>query len=104
MPQDPLGQNARHVQDTGRINQNTGAKRRLSTLRAMAAKGIAQRDLFLLYQSVILFVSDYGLGLTTQSQSKLLKFDKAQNESTRVILRTSKDTHTHIGDLSYLLD
>ena len=41
-------------------------KKGLSTLKAVAAKGIG-RHLFLLYQSVILSVIDYGLGLTTLS-------------------------------------
>ena len=47
-------------------------KKGLSALKAMASKGIEQRHLFLLYQSVILSVIDYGLGLTTLSQSNLL--------------------------------
>ena len=38
-------------------------KKGLSVLKAMAAKGIEQRHLFLLYQSVVLSVVDYGLGL-----------------------------------------
>ena len=40
-------------------------KKRLFALKAMASKSIEQRFLFLLYQSVILSVIDYGLGLTT---------------------------------------
>ena len=67
-------------------------KKGLSALKAMASKGIEQRHLFLLYQSVILSVIDYGLGLTTLSQSNLLKLDRVQNEAMRVILGTTKDT------------
>ena len=52
----------------------------------MAAKAIKQRHLFLLYQSVVLIVIDYGLGLTTLSQSNLLTLYMAQNEAMRVIL------------------
>ena len=59
-------------------------KKGLSALKAMASKGIEQRHLFLLYQSVILSVIDYGLGLTTLSQSNLLKHDRVQNEAMRV--------------------
>ena len=59
-------------------------------LRAMATKGIEQRHPFLLYKSVILIVVDYGLGLTTLSQSNLLKFDRVQNEAMRVILVQQK--------------
>ena len=58
--------------------------------------------LFLLYQSAILSVIDYGLGLTTLSQSNLLKLDRVQNEAMRVILGTTKDTPTET--MRYLLD
>ena len=68
----------------------------------MASKGIKQRHLFLLYQSVILSVIDYGLSLTTLSQSNLLKLDRVQNEAMRVILGTTKDTP--IETMRYLLD
>ena len=67
-------------------------KKGLSMLKAMASKGIKQRHVFLLHQSVILSVIDYGLGLTTLSQSNLLKLDRVQNEDMRVILGTTKDT------------
>ena len=77
-------------------------KKRLSALKAMASKGIEQRHLFLLYQSVILSVIGYGLGLTTLSQSNLLKLDRVQNEAMRVILGTTKDTPTE--SMRYLLD
>ena len=77
-------------------------KKGLSALKAMASKGIEQRHLFLLYQSVILSVIDYGLGLTTLSQSNLLKLDRVQNEAMRVILGTTKDTP--IETMHYLLD
>ena len=78
-------------------------KKGLSVLKAMASKGIEQRHLFLLFQSVILIVSvDYGLGLTTLSQSNLLKLDRVQNEAMRVILGTTTDTS--IEAMRYLLD
>ena len=64
----------------------------LSALKPMASKGIEQRHLFLLYQSVILNVIDYGRGLTTLSQSTLLKLDRVQSEALRVILGTTNDT------------
>ena len=50
-------------------------KKGLSALKTMASKGIEQRHMLLLYQSVILSVIDYGLGLTTLSQTNLLKLD-----------------------------
>ena len=39
-------------------------------------------------------VINYGLGLTTMSQTNLLKLDRVQNEAMRVILGTTKDTPT----------
>ena len=39
----------------------------------MAATGIEQCHLFLPYQNVVLSVTDYGLGLTTITQTNLLK-------------------------------
>ena len=97
---DPLRQNA-DVQDADRITK-LRCKKGLSALEAMASKGIKQRHLFLLYQSVILSVTDYGLGLTTLSQSNLLRLDRVQKEAMRVILATTKNTS--IEDMRYLLD
>ena len=68
----------------------------------MASKGIEQRHMFLLYQSVILSAIDYGLDFTTLSQSNLLKLDRVQNEAMRVILGTTNDTP--IETMRYLLD
>ena len=47
-------------------------KKGLSVLKAVATKGIEQRHLFLLYQSMVLSAIDYGLGLTTIAQTNLL--------------------------------
>ena len=55
-------------------------------------KGIEQRHLFLLHQSVVLSVIDYGLGVTTMAQTNLLNLDRVQNEAMRVILETTKNT------------
>ena len=77
-------------------------KKGLSALEAMVAKGIKQCHLFLLYQSVIVCVTDYGLGLTTLLQLILLKLDRVQNEAMRVTLGTTKDTP--IEAMCYLLD
>ena len=41
---------------------------------------------------MVLNVIDYGLGLTTLSQSNLPKLDRVQNEAMRVVLGTTKDT------------
>ena len=68
----------------------------------MAAKGIEQRHLVLLYQSAVVSVTDYGLGLTTMAQTKLLKLDRVQNEAMRVILGTTKDTPTET--MKFMLD
>ena len=79
----------KHV-DTTALKCNKG----LSILKAKAGKGIKQRHLFLLNQSVVLSVIDYGLGLTTMTQTNLLKLDRVQNEAMRIILGTTKDTPT----------
>ena len=47
----------------------------------MTEKGIEQLRLFLLYQSVVLSVTDYGPGLTAMAQTNLLKLDRVQNEA-----------------------
>ena len=78
------------------------SKRGLSALKTMASKYTKQRHLFLLYQTVILSVIDCGLGLTTLSQSNLLKLDRVLNEALRVILGTTKDAHIEV--MRYLLD
>ena len=100
IPRDPLRRNA-DGQDAGRINK-TQVQERTVLVERHASKGIEQCHLFLLYQSVILSVFDYGLGLTTLSQSNLLKLDRVQNEAMRVILGTTKDTP--IETMRYLLD
>ena len=51
---------------------------------------------------MILSVIDYGLSLTTLSQSNLLKLDRMQNDAMRIILGTTKDTP--IETMRYLLD
>ena len=51
---------------------------------------------------VLLSVIDYGLGLTTLSQSSMLKLDSVQNEAKRVSLGVTKDTP--IDAIRYLLD
>ena len=77
-------------------------RRGLSVLKAMASKGIEQRHLFRLYQSVVLSTMDYGLGLTTISRTNLQKLDRVQNEAMRTILGTTKDTP--IEAMRYILD
>ena len=54
-------------------------KKGLSVLKAMASKGIKQCHLFLLYQSVMLIVPYYDLGLTKRTQTNLVKLDTVQN-------------------------
>ena len=51
---------------------------------------------------MILSVSDCGPGLTTLSESYLLKLDRVQNETMRVFLGSTKDTP--IEAMRYLLD
>ena len=44
-------------------------------MSAMVAMGPEQCHLFLLYQSLVHSITDYGLGLTTMAQTNLLKLD-----------------------------
>lgn len=46
-------------------------ERRLPVLEAVAAQGIEQRHLFVLYQSPLLSVNDYKLGRTIMSQTNV---------------------------------
>ena len=59
-------------------------------------------QLFLLYQSVVLSVIDYGLGLTTMTQTNLLNLDRVQNEAMRVTVENTKDTPTQT--MRFMLD
>ena len=68
----------------------------------MAAKGIDQRHLLLLYQSVMLSVTDYRIGLTTMAQTNLLKLDRVQNAAMPDILGTTEDTL--IETMRFMLD
>ena len=68
-------------------------KKGLSALKTMASNGIEQRHLFLLYQSVILNVIDYGLSPTTLSQYNLLKLDRVQNEAMSHSWNSKGHTH-----------
>ena len=61
-------------------------------MKATSAKGIEQCHLFLLYQSVVLSVTDYRRDLTTMAQTNLLKLDRVQNKAMWVIFGTTKDT------------
>ena len=58
----------------------------------MAAKGIEQRHLLLLHQSVLLSVTDCGLGLTTMAPTNLLKLDRVQSEAMPVVVGTTKES------------
>ena len=87
----------RHVEST-----QLKCKKGMSVIKAMAVKGIEQRHLFRLYQGIVLSVIDYGLGLTTMSQTNLQKLDRIQNEAMRVILGTTRDTP--IEAMRFILD
>ena len=71
-------------------------------LLQLVTSSSSSRHLFLLYQSVVLSVTDYGPGLTTMSQTNLLKLDRVQNEAMRVILGTTQDTPTET--MRFVLD
>ena len=62
------------------------ARKGLSAVKMMAAFGMEQRLLFLLFQAVVLAVIDYGLGILTLSTTQIKRLDVVQNEGMRVIL------------------
>ena len=65
-------------------------------------QSIGRRHPFHLYESAILSVIDYGLGLITLSQSILLYVDMVRNDVMRAILGTTNDTS--IDAVRYLLE
>ena len=64
-------------------------RKRLSVLKALAAKGIQQRHVSLLYLGVIFGVIDSCLGVAPLLKSNPLKLNTVEKE---VILRTIRDT------------
>ena len=91
-----------YYHDHKHVETTLKCKKGLSVLKAMAAKGIEQCHLFLLYQSVVLSVIDYGLGLTTMAHTNLLTLDRLQGEAMRSILGTTKNTP--IETMRFMLD
>ena len=69
----------------------------------ISCKGIEQCQLFLLYQSMIFSVTDYGLGLTAMAKTNLLKLDAVQNKEMRTMLSLNKQgMHVTISKSVYL--
>ena len=69
----------------------------------ISCKGIEQCHLFLLYQSMVFSVTNYGLGLTTMVKTNLLKLNAVQNEEMRTMLSLNKQgTHMTIAKSVYL--
>jgi ribonuclease HI len=68
------------------------ARKGLQAMRAVAAKGISQRILLLLYQTLVLSKIEYGFGLMTLADTHLKRLDTIQNEAMRIILGCTKDT------------
>ena len=69
-----------------KVCQNNNAEMQETPVSPEGCKGIEQRHLFPLYQSVVISsVNDCGPGLTATSQTNLLMLDRVQNEATTVI-------------------
>ena len=64
----------------------TKARKGLNALKLMAIRRMPQRILFILYQTLVLSVIDYGFGVLTLSASQLRRLDVVQNEAMRTIL------------------
>ena len=70
----------------------TKARKGLLAMKAVASKGISQRILLILYQTLVLSVIEYGFGLMTLADTHLKRLDSIQNEAMRIILGCTKDT------------
>lgn len=58
----------------------------------MAINMMPQKVLFILFQSLVLSVIDYGFGLLTLSNAQLKRLETIQNEGMRTILGCTRDT------------
>ena len=70
----------------------TKARKGLLAMKAVAAKGISQRILLILFRTLVLSVIDYGFGLMTLADTHLNRLDSIQNEAMRIILGCTRDT------------
>ena len=70
----------------------TRARKGLTALKTMACNRMPQRILAMLYQTLVLSVIDYGLGLLTLSTSQLKRLETIQNEGMRTVLGCTQDT------------
>ena len=81
----------------------TKARKGLNALKMMAIRRMPQRILFILYQTLVLSVIDYGFGLLTLSATQLRRLEVVQNEGMRTVLGCTRDTSAeamrHILDL-----
>merc|ERR1711923_90331 len=62
----------------------TKARKGLLAMKAVASRGVSQRILLLLYQTLVLSVIEYGFGLMTLADTHLKRLDTIQNEAMRV--------------------
>ena len=70
----------------------TKARKGLNALKMMAIRRMPQRILFILYQTLVLSVIDYGFGLLTLSATQLRRLEVVQNEGMRTVLGCTRDT------------
>ena len=79
------------------------ARKGLNALKVMACMSMPQKILLILYQTLVLSVVDYGLGLLTLSKTQLQRLEVIQNQSMRTILgcvrATSCEAMRHLLDL-----
>ena len=68
------------------------ARKGLNALKTMAIARMSQKILVILYQTLILSVVEYGLGLLTLSTAQINRLEVIQNQAMRVILGCTKDT------------
>ena len=76
--------------------------RGLTAVKVMAAAGIRQCVLFILFKALVLSVIDYGLGLTTFSRAQIERLERIQNEGMRIVLGCPRNTS--VTAMRYMLD
>ena len=77
------------------------ARKGLAALKTMAIARMSQKTLVILYQTLVLSVVEYGLGLLTLSTAQINRLEVIQTQAMRAILGCTKDTSAEA--MRYLL-
>ena len=78
------------------------ARKGLTAVKMLTYAKMPQRVLVILFQTLVISVVEYGLGLLTLSDTQLNRLETIQNEGMRTILGCTKDTSAEA--MRFLLD